>query len=321
MNKLEPVVSVIVPTYNSERTIEKCIESLLGQTLPNFDIYVIDDGSTDKTFTCLKKFDADHRVHIYTQANKGVSSARNNGLKRVRTKYITFVDSDDFVSPTYLERLVHGIESRPVEMAICNIPSNFMFLSKNTVLDSGEVMNMLLSPYGMGGYLWNKIFESKIIRDNDISFNEDFFVAEDLIFCEQYLVHAKKVNLLTTHDYHYNDLNGVSKNIKFRENNVDFYLNYFNALKYILSMETNINNIEKNLKARMCDLGCDIVRIINLNKNIEYYNVKKELLNFINQNKGIFFESSIINDKRKILLKLTLYYPILVEFIDRYKNR
>ena len=86
-------------------------------------------------------------------------------------------------------------------------------------------------------------------------------------------------------------------------------------------METNINNIEKNLKARMCDLGCDIVRIINLNKNIENYNVKKELLNFINQNKGIFFESSIINDKRKILLKLTLYYPILVEFIDRYKNR
>lgn len=320
---MKAIVSVIIPAYNSERSIEKCIKSLLDQTLSNFEMYIIDDGSTDNTLKIAQKFNFDYRVHIISQNNKGVSAARNNALGKVKTKYVTFVDSDDFVSSKYLERLVAGIKIDQVDMAICNIPSNFLNLSKNSVVKSQKVMNMLLSPKGMGGYLWNKIFKTDIIKRYNICFNDKLYIAEDLLFCEQYLSYIGNVNLLTTHDYHYiENSNSVSNNMSFKKNNIDFYLNYLEALERILTISSlSFDDVKKNVRARMCDLCCDIVRIINLNNDINDKNIKNKSLQYINDNKCTFFKSTIISYKRKLVLILLIISPILIRSLDEFKNK
>lgn len=319
---MKPIVSVIIPVYNSQKTIRRCIESLLSQTLSNFVIYIVDDGSIDNTLKIIEKFVHDNRIHVSTQRNKGVSVARNRGLKQVRTKYVTFVDSDDYVSPRYLERLVGGIENKSVNMAICNIPSDFFNLTENKLVKSDIVMNMLLLPNGMGGYLWNKVFESQIIFENKIVFNEKLFIAEDLVFCERYLSHTNQVNLLPTSDYYYNiSCDSISNNINFRKNNIEFYMNYLCAFKYMLNFSLRVSNdFNQNIRARMCDLCCDIIRMINLNNDTEKINIKIKLKKIISENRSAFFKSRVINSRRKILLVLLTLFPALIKVIDKIKN-
>lgn len=103
---LEIEYSVIVPVYNVEIVLERCIVSILGQTIQNFELILVDDGSTDQSgIICDQYQQKDARIKIIHQKNSGVSCARNSGLKIATGKYITFVDSDDYIDTTYLENL------------------------------------------------------------------------------------------------------------------------------------------------------------------------------------------------------------------------
>lgn len=102
-----PDVSVIVPVYNAEKTIIRCVESICKQSYRNIEIILIDDGSSDKSYEICEKLSCqDSRIHVYRQKNKGVSSARNNGINQAKGNYICFVDSDDWVDPDYVEILI-----------------------------------------------------------------------------------------------------------------------------------------------------------------------------------------------------------------------
>lgn len=105
-----PLVSIIVPVYNTQVYLERCIKSLLNQEYPNIEIILIDDGSSDNSLFICEKYQIDDRVVIIHQENSGVSMARNNGLDRARGDYISFVDSDDFVSPYFISHAVGEIK-------------------------------------------------------------------------------------------------------------------------------------------------------------------------------------------------------------------
>lgn len=102
-----PLVSIIVPTYNNEKYLANCIDSLLAQTFQDFEVIVVDDGSTDQTIKLLKAFKTNPRIRVHSQPNSGISAARNQGLKLSRGKFISFVDSDDCVTPDFLEKLIN----------------------------------------------------------------------------------------------------------------------------------------------------------------------------------------------------------------------
>ena len=108
---VEPVVSVIIPVFNAGKNVENCIQSLLNQTYKNFEILIIDDGSTDNTLTILEKYERNKKIKVIHQTNSGVSTARNLGISEANGKYIGFVDADDRVRPNYLEDLVVAIET------------------------------------------------------------------------------------------------------------------------------------------------------------------------------------------------------------------
>ena len=97
------LLSIIVPVYNSEKYVSVCIESILKQTYQNIEVILVDDGSTDESGKVCDEFEqADHRVRVFHKKNGGVSSARNLGIEKCRGRYVTFIDSDDFVSEDFI---------------------------------------------------------------------------------------------------------------------------------------------------------------------------------------------------------------------------
>ena len=112
MNERQPLVSIITPAYNAEKYIKETIESVLGQTYKNWELIIVNDGSTDSTEEIIKSFD-DSRVVLLSQKNSGVSSARNLGMQSSKGKYITFLDADDVLPPESLKVRVDYLESHP----------------------------------------------------------------------------------------------------------------------------------------------------------------------------------------------------------------
>ena len=119
-----PAISVIIPMYNTEAFIKDCLDSLVAQTFTDFEAIIIDDGSTDNGARIAASYaSSDSRFRVIGQPNKGVSEARNTGLKIMRGEYVTFVDSDDCVAPNFLETLFYIARLHQADIACCSIQS------------------------------------------------------------------------------------------------------------------------------------------------------------------------------------------------------
>lgn len=193
-------VSIIVPVYNVEKWIKECLESLINQTYCDYEIILINDGSTDDSGKICDQFATiNPSVQVLHQINQGVSVARNKGLSCAKGKYVVFVDPDDIVSKKYLEILVTTIESSNSEMVITNYCSNyekFLFSNVEKVkakeIKSEDILEHILDGKSYDGYLWNRIFVRSIINDNYILFNKNIIIWEDLYFVIEYLRCIKK---------------------------------------------------------------------------------------------------------------------------------
>ena len=117
-----PEVSVVIPVYNSEKYVEKCIQSVMAQTLPDLEIIIINDGSTDESGRILRELtQKDSRIVLLEQANQGVAAARNQGVEKATGKYITFVDGDDYLQEDYIELMYNLAEKETLDMVICGL--------------------------------------------------------------------------------------------------------------------------------------------------------------------------------------------------------
>ena len=181
------MISVIVPAYNAEKTIKKCINSILNQTYNDLEVIVINDGSVDDTEKVVKTLqEQDCRVKLITIPNGGVSHARNVGIDNASGDYITFVDSDDYIDIGMYECLINIIRKYNVKIAHCsyknvdekeNIISVVGDTGNITELNHDEAMSCLLSGRLFAGGLWNKIYASELFSsirlDENIKYNED----------------------------------------------------------------------------------------------------------------------------------------------------
>lgn len=188
-------VSIIIPVYNVEEWIEECLESLRQQTYSEYEIILVDDGSTDKSGIICDQFAATHAsTCVLHQNNQGVSVARNNGIRHATGEYIVFIDPDDVISKDYLEVLISTMENENSEMAIARYCCEDVKLLENSNRDTRienikarHVLDYILDGKSYDGYLWNKIFLRSIINENNISFDENVNMWEDLCFVIKYL--------------------------------------------------------------------------------------------------------------------------------------
>lgn len=205
-----PLISVIVPVYNSARYLDRCVESILSQTYTNFEILLIDDGSTDASATkCDFYIGVDDRVRTFHKLNGGPSSARNVGMDNSRGEWITFCDSDDWVLPNWLEDFVVNIAGFDL---VCqgirfdkSIVANQIKCEDVGVAFKGETHILLDKMFEIGvvGYVFSKCFNKAIISKYNLRFDERFRFREDEEFVLRYLTHCSRALSINTVGYNY----------------------------------------------------------------------------------------------------------------------
>lgn len=209
MNTLK--ISVIVPVYNVEQYLPRCIDSILAQTFTDFELLLIDDGSQDESGRiCDEYAKKDKRIRVFHSANNGASAARNIGLNYAKGKYISFIDSDDWIEPTYYSDFF-GDESLDYDVYFQNYiqhnPDGSIKL-KDLIpcsVTNGHVDNAIL--YLMKevkfGWSWIKLFKHSLIKENNIRFDENISLREDELFAFQYCKSIKSLCIRNKANYHY----------------------------------------------------------------------------------------------------------------------
>ena len=190
-------ISIIVPIYNAEAYLNKCIDSLINQTKKSIEIILVNDGSTDKSEEIIKSY-KDKRIKYYKNKNKGIGYTRNYGIDKSNSKYIMFLDSDDYLDINACEKLFNKIEKDSSDVVVSDFIINHNGTEKIEVINdfkktnldknSSIILDINLSP-------WNKIYSSKLIKDNNIRFPEDIKY-EDVLFVLACLDKAKNISKL-----------------------------------------------------------------------------------------------------------------------------
>lgn len=252
-----PKISIIVPIYNVEKYLNRCIESLINQSLKDIEIILVDDGSPDYCpQMCDNYSKKDSRIKVIHKQNAGLGYARNSGLKIATGEYIAFVDSDDFVDTIMYKTLYENAKSVNADAAFCGFKTE---IAKNIWRESKEVLqdhlwegnevtkfmyNMIASGKGIKQErlyqmsVWHAIYKRDVIVNNKILFpSERDVVSEDIPFQVDFLTNANKVIYLNKHFYYY-CLNGSSLTATFKKEK--FY--GYNKLRECLL--SKINKIE-----------------------------------------------------------------------------
>lgn len=195
------MISVVVSIYNMERYLQQCIDSLLSQTYSDYELLLVDDGSTDQSPEICDRYEKQHgRIRAYHKENGGLSSARNYGLDRAKGDYIIFPDPDDWVEPTYLEGLL-GIRKRnDTDLSICG---HYHFAygrlkgydakAQTVILNTEEALKWLMHPYKFRGFAWNKLYDLRVIRESALRFDEELGMVQDLHFAFRYFLQCDRV--------------------------------------------------------------------------------------------------------------------------------
>ena len=188
-------ISIIIPVFNVEPYLEKCLNSVLNQTYSNIEILIINDGSTDRSPQICEEYTLlDSRIKMFHQENKGLSSALNIGLTHFTGDYLGFVDSDDWIEPDMFEVLYKAVKYENVPVSIAsyyiNINNASTLVENKTPIPSGVIStrNMLIYPLdrdnymGYCGYVWNKLFRADIIKASNLKFDENIKYGMDSLF-------------------------------------------------------------------------------------------------------------------------------------------
>ena len=206
-------VSIIVPVYNGESRLRRCVESILHQDYPDLEVILVDDGSRDGSLSIMEEYARlDNRVKAIHKENGGVSSARNRAFREATGTYIRFSDVDDWLPMDSTKLLVREMEANPVQLVIGDFyrvvdqnVSQKGSIEKSDVLTIKEYADkMLFSPADLYyGVLWNKLYRREIIERYTIRMDESIRYSEDMIFNLQYLLHVGPIAVLKAPVYYY----------------------------------------------------------------------------------------------------------------------
>lgn len=204
-----PLVSIIVPIYNAEKYIDRCIRSILQQTYSNWELLLVDDGSTDSSFRlCNSYATKDDRIRVLHKENGGVSSARNYGIYHSQGMWLTFIDIDDYVHDSFLEILLEGANT--VDLVVSGayyINDRKSFLPPNRFVEISRDLpfldEQLCSIYLMT--CWGKLFKRTFILDKELYFDSSLRIGEDTNFVLHYLRYIDTIRFIHISGYYYND--------------------------------------------------------------------------------------------------------------------
>lgn len=322
MNK--PKISVIMPVYNVEQYVSKSIESIINQSFSDFELIIINDGSTDKSKEIIEKYaNLDSRITIINKKNEGVASARNLGIDRAVGKYLFFCDSDDYAEKDMLESLYKKIEEKDAEIVISGF---FMQYNENEHIKNYKVstekeyyflqstdfinnmyefikMNLINTP-------WNKLYLNKIIKKENLRFENRF--GEDAFFNVNYLKIINKILIIPDTLYYWNRSRENSETDKIYKD-----INAFLNEKYsvFIKLKELYKNNQENMKLFNNYFASRVVQFVQELANAEInLTEKKKIL------KEMFQKEEIINVFKDVRAESKLlflcYLPLKLKMIN-----
>lgn len=302
-------VSIIIPIYNTFQYLQECIQSVLSSTYKNLEIILINDGSTDNSIKIIRDFQQKYKdkIIVIDKKNEGVSMARNDGIKVATGKYIIFVDSDDVIKSNMIEILINRMETNNVGLVACSYykkyinnidPINF---SEEGIFNKEEFFNILLKTDSVQGYLWNKIFITDVIKTNNLTFDKNIKICEDLLFCFQYIQCIDIAEIINIPLYFYRMRKSSTLNINQNSDNYVFYV--FSKL-YEINKQAFNNN--KNLYMYIF---------------FKYYNKKVKLYGLPKISIFYLLKEKKINMKTKVKYILNRFLPNKIKYKLKQKNK
>lgn len=245
---MNPIVSIIIPVYNAEGTLPRCVDSILNQTFTDFELLLVDDGSADASGAICDCYAAkDSRVRVFHQANSGVSASRNLALDQARGDYLQFLDSDDWITPDATSCLVRAMEGGPCDMVV----SDFYRVVGERVSQKGDIeedgiltreeyaAHMMENPADFYyGVLWNKLYRRNIVEEHHLRMDPEISWCEDFMFNLEYIRYAEHFRAIQIPIYYYVKTKGslasqsmsISKTVKMKLMVFEDYHRFFRTV-------------------------------------------------------------------------------------------
>lgn len=303
----DDLVTIVIPVYNVEKYIERCLNSIIRQTYNNIEIIIVNDGTEDKSIEICKKIQLkDNRIKIINQKNAGLSAARNTGIRNASGKYICFIDSDDFVNKEYVRLLLESLIKNDADISVCD----FLYINeeghtwsrkiKKAKLYSNTeaIRDLLVGIQNTEVMTWNKLYKLNLFKDNNIYFPEGK-LHEDNFTTYKLYYYSRSISMIQNKLYYYLQRNSSIMGRRFNTRRMDI----LQALE-----ETKDFFKEKNINFDI-ELECyEAIIKINILNNMITDNFcgeeKNKLINDIKNNKKIYIKNKYINNKVKFLISL-----------------
>lgn len=300
-------ISVIVPVYNAEKYLDRCIQSVLQQTYPNWELILIDDGSKDESGSIADQYkQTEDRIRVIHQQNAGVSTARNQGLDMATGNYIAFLDADDELTTDCLKKLIETAVENHADIVAGKCSSDRKStnpLGEITVWRGEEALKNALMDNPFTYSAWAKLFRRECIGNTrfvpEIKINEDSYFIFQLV--------AKKPTFVGIEDevYLYRENPDSASRAVFSDKFFDILrvadLKYKTIQKDFPNLIKLANNMQ--LKAKM-----NLLKLLALRTSIEYYKLERTLLAWVQENQGFYISAIDSDDKWMFILKNHLYF-------------
>lgn len=308
---MKPEISIIVPIYNVEDYLGRCLKSLLEQTFHNIEIITVNDGSTDTSLSILMEYaHKDGRIKIIDQPNEGVSAARNAGIKAANGNFIGFVDPDDWVDKEMYESLLSAATDNSADVVMCsyvrefgthskekdfNVPERLVYVNDDVKL---KIMRRLVGPINeemrnpelldSWGTVWSKLYRADLLKDNEIRFTNLSTIGtnEDSLFNIQALYYVRRFIFLNKPFYHYWRSNNASVTSGYKPNLMEQWFNLYEIIEGFLKEKKLQEPFFIALNNRRC------MNIMGLGLNTLSNNNHSSLSNKVKKLK------TVINDER-----------------------
>lgn len=332
-------VSVIIPVYNADKYIEKCVNSVVNQSYTNIEIILVNDGSQDNSLDLCKRLCYDHQnVICINQINSGPSSARNAGIEAATGEYLQFVDADDYIDSDMTQQLIDRIQDDNTDLVICGY--------RNIYLDDDIQVKKINNNIGIFGVLTqkelakffyelysnlfvnspcNKLYKSKLLHKNRIRYNESFSLGEDLLFNLDYLKCCSSISIESSCYYNYIHRNNETLTNKYFVDRYEIQSLLFNSIRNFLKYnnEYNKNNMKYIEHLYVKIVLSTISELYSVQCDLNPQEVYLKLTKIVNCEQLInalpFYKST--NLKNKILFLLVKYKQIfLLNFCYKVKS-
>ena len=320
-------VTLAIPVYNMEQYLPRCMENMLTQTCRDFEILLVDDGSTDGSGPMCDAYAAEHPdfIRVVHKANGGLSSARNAGIDAAKGEFIIFPDPDDWVEPDYVEKLLEYHRQYDADLVCTGY-----FIDTETIctpakqdqlpmtLSGTEAQKALILPPQMGGFAWNKLYRLDIIRENALRFLDDVGITEDLDFAYRYLAFCRAVCFApSARTYHYFQRDGAATRSGFSRRKLDSLHTYE---KIIADCEQTMPELAQAAKDEICTTAVNLIWMYQ-NSKIRDTEAKKILLCRIRENLPAYLRGKRYGPGRKVQAVLAGFCPGLYAHLKNAVQR